>query len=204
MKPAGPAPRRREPRSLGIKPKARRSAFHHRDVKPAGGRRIIAHHTPAFRHDHGGFRQIRIRQRQAQDFSARRILFGEQIQRRILAELDHLDPVLEPRELMPRPGGVAQVMGEVAAVAVGDRGQEPLAVLARGEFNLRDARKIAAQLIRVGADRRAEFVKPDLLVKMQVALRPLAGVADNACKKCPCRRHSTRRCRRRSDTERRE
>ena len=66
-------------------------------------------------------------------------------------------------------------MRVVTAVAVGDRGQKPVTVLARGEVNLRNARKAPAQFTGVGADRRAEFMKPDLLVKTRITFRPFAG-----------------------------
>jgi hypothetical protein len=41
-------------------------------------------------------------------------------------------------------------MGEIAAIPVGDRGQQPMTVLARFKFDLGDPRKLAANLIPVG------------------------------------------------------
>ena len=68
-----------------------------------------------------------------------------------------------------------KVMGEIAAIPVGDRGQQPMTVFARFGFNLGDARKIAANLLRVGVFRCAEFVKPHLLIEMEIGFRTFAG-----------------------------
>jgi len=50
--------------AAGLKYAANRGLIH-RDVKPAGGRHILAHHALALRHDRGGLSQGKVSQRQA-------------------------------------------------------------------------------------------------------------------------------------------
>ena len=80
------------------------------------------------------------------------------------------------RELLPLAGSVAQVVGKIAAVTIRHGCQKPLAIFPGIEPDFRDAGKILADNIFVLGRRRAEFVKPNLLVEIEVHLRPLALV----------------------------
>src|SRR5258708_5477610 len=75
-------------------------------------------------------------------------------------------------------------MSKVAAIAVGHRCQNPLPVIARRQFNFRDARKVFPKLVFVFRCWSAEPVKPYLLVEVQVLLRPFALVWIARVKQC--------------------
>ena len=103
-------------------------------------------------------------------------LARQQIQCAVAPELDVLHPVLEARQLRPRARRAAQIMREVPAVAIGHAGEDGLAVFARVQFDLRDAREVLPGFIPVLVRRRAELVKINLLEKVQVRRRPFARV----------------------------
>ena len=77
------------------------------------------------------------------------------------------------------------MVGELAAVAIRHRGQEPPAIMRNGQMNLRDARKFTAGGVGVFALRSAELVEINLLKEVQVGLGALAlvGIAgvENRC-----------------------
>lgn len=75
------------------------------------------------------------------------------------------------RELAGSTRGSEQVVRKLAAVAIGHRGQNPLAVLGRLERNLRNAWKIFAERVKVIFRFRPQPVKVDLLVKPHVLFR---------------------------------
>src|SRR6187551_571464 len=64
----------------------------------------------------------------------------------------------------------------LAPVPVRDARQHELAVGARFELNLGDAREIFAQLVAVALAGRPEIVDPDGLVKRQIGRGALSGV----------------------------
>src|SRR5215831_12216356 len=67
-------------------------------------------------------------------------------------------------------------MSEVTAVPVGNRGEQPFSIIAGLQGDLGDARKVLAQFVPIFSYRRAEFVEPDLLKKVNVLFRPFAGI----------------------------
>ena len=104
-----------------------------------------------------------------------------------MTELHFLDAVFVPRDLPPRRSGLrlADVVGELAAIAIRHRRQQPPAIMRSGQMNLRDARKIAAGGVGIFALRCPELVKINLLEEVQVGLGSLAlvGIAsiENPC-----------------------
>src|SRR6266487_6112552 len=65
-------------------------------------------------------------------------------------------------------------MLEVAAIAVRHGGEEIFAVARRLKSDLGDSRKVFADRIRIVGVRRAELVKINLLIKIQISIGPLA------------------------------
>src|SRR5262249_53891830 len=110
-----------------------------------------------------------------QDLAPRRVGPGQEEQRVAGTEDDLLHAVREARERLPRAVGTAQVVREVAAVPVRDRGQDPLSVAAPLEADLGDAREVAPDLVAVLGGGRAEagVVAPHEGVEARG--RPLAG-----------------------------
>src|ERR1700733_4119792 len=72
------------------------------------------------------------------------------------------------RELRPLAGGAHQIVSELAAIAIGNRNQQPAAVVAGVQQNLGDARKILSDDVGVFFGVGAESVKVDLLVEVGV------------------------------------
>jgi hypothetical protein len=83
-------------------------------------------------------------QRKAQNFTARGVRPRKQIKRIITAEARGLDLIAELRDLLPRSIRPEQVMSKVAAVAIGDCGQDIFAVARPFELDLRDSGKVFA------------------------------------------------------------
>src|SRR6266850_4419183 len=67
-------------------------------------------------------------------------------------------------------------MGEISAIAVGNRSQCPGAIFTFLENDLCDSRQVFAKLKFILRNWASEFVKPDLLKKINVCLRPFALV----------------------------
>src|SRR5579859_4814415 len=67
-------------------------------------------------------------------------------------------------------------MCELAAVAVGDRGEQPAAVVAGVQLNLGNAGKLLTDHVGVLAGVAAELVKIDLLVEIGVLRRALVAL----------------------------
>ena len=83
-------------------------------------------------------------------------------------------------------------MGEVPAIAVGHCRQVPLAVFAGFQGDLRNAREILAERVLILRDRRAQPVKPHLLVEIGVGGRAfpfmrIARIEDARPGRRPCR-----------------
>ena len=159
---------------------ARRAAQHFRDVEPRGECAKFLDHAVALRDHHRRVGEVRLRTGRngirfhAQDFPARRVLQGEKVKVAVAAHVRRLHLVAEIGQFRPGPVEHAQVMHELAAVAVGHRQHDEAAIVARLEDALRDAREFLAQHVGVGALRRAEPVVVDLLEEAQILLRPLA------------------------------
>src|SRR5262249_13136028 len=66
-------------------------------------------------------------------------------------------------------------VGALAAVAVVHGDQHEAAVVARPGDRLGNLRRVLADLVGVGVGRGAECVEVELLVEVEVGLRPLAG-----------------------------
>lgn len=104
-----------------------------------------------------------------------------------MTECDFFDAVLMAGNLPPLSIflGLAKVMRIFAAIAVGHAGEEPSPIIGCFQIDLRYAWKIAASGIHVGARRRSELVKIDLLEEVQIclgllALMRVAGVEDRS------------------------
>ncbi len=128
-----------------------------------------------------GLAEIEMGQRQPQDLAAGRVLAREQVERGISAELDRDNAVFEARELSPVAVGIHEVVGELAAIAVADGGEQPAAVVAGMKLSFCDARKIFPEDVGVLRGIAAQLVKVNLLKEVGVfggtliALR-IAGV----------------------------
>src|SRR4030095_741039 len=64
-------------------------------------------------------------------------------------------------------------MGEIAAIAIRHRGEDIFAVAQSFERDLCDSGKVFANRISILAVSRAEFVKINLLIKIQIRFGPL-------------------------------
>ncbi len=110
-----------------------------------------------------------------------------------MAEDDGFDAVLVAGDLTPWSAvfGFAEVVCEFTAVAIGDCGVEPAAVVGGFEFDFGDAGEVATGAIGIGGDWGAEFVEVDLLEEVEVglgflALMRIAGVVDAGAVGEPC------------------
>jgi hypothetical protein len=101
------------------------------DEKMFGREQEALDHRITLRHDHlclaqhagGGH---------PQQFAAWRVLHGAQIQRgSIMAEVDLFDAIFMPGDLSPRRAclGFAEVMRELAAIAIRHAGEQPAAII---------------------------------------------------------------------------
>src|SRR5713101_1588325 len=151
-----------------------RAAHQIADVQAVIARGELLDHAIALANRDRRFGKVERVEWKAKDFSARGVFPGEQVEGVVAAKLHALDAVIEARELLPFAGSVPQIMGKVAAIAVGHGGQGPLAVVAGFQFDFSDAREVLADFIFVVSGRRAESMKPDLLVEVDIRLRPLA------------------------------
>ena len=77
---------------------------------------------------------------------------------------------------MPPAVGAAQVIGDLAAVAVAHGGEEINRVGTRVELDLGDARKLAADHVRVARGRRAETMEVHLLEEVAILGRTLVAL----------------------------
>src|SRR5438445_10708008 len=97
----------------------------------------------------------------------------------VAAKPEVFDSVVEMGHLLPFAARVPQVVSEVAAIAIGHGGDNPLAILTRFQRDLGDARKFFAHFVFVLGGRSAEPVKPYLLIEVDVRFRsfPRMGIA---------------------------
>ena len=95
-----------------------------------------------------------------------------------MAEDDGFDAVFVAGDLTPWSAvfGFAEVVGEFTAIAIGDSGVEPAAVVGGFEFDFGDAWEVAPGAVRVGGDGSVEFMEVDLLEEVEVGLGFLALV----------------------------
>src|SRR5690606_4032726 len=82
--------------------------------------------------------------------------------------------VVEVAQLPPPAVPLPQVDRELAAVAVLHRGEQAPARRVHLELDLGDAREVAAELVAILRDRRADAVEPELLPEIRLLGRPLA------------------------------
>ena len=87
--------------------------------------------------------------KKTQDLSARRVLAREQVKGGVRSWFDGDDSVCEMRHLGPVPGWVHDVVRELAAVAIGYRGDQPLTIVAALQLDFRNAGKLLADDVRV-------------------------------------------------------
>jgi hypothetical protein len=122
-----------------------------------------------------GVNELEVRKRQAQDLPSGRILAREQVES-LIRDFGRDDGVLEVGDLGPASGRVHQIVGELAAVAIGDRCDQPPPVVARSQAGFGDPRKISANDVAVPLGIRAQLVKIDLLVEVRVLRRALVAL----------------------------
>src|SRR5882724_8688016 len=87
-----------------------------------------------------------------------------------------LDLIVEFCDLLPFGGGSSwheQVMRKIAAIAIRDGGKNVSAVARTFQNDLGDSRKVFSDRVRILGVGRAELVKINLLIKVQVRLGPL-------------------------------
>ena len=128
------------------------------------------------RNDDLGVREVEVRQRKAQDLAARRVLAREQVKGGVGPRFDGDDSVREMRHLGPVPGWVHDVVRELAAVAIGYRGNQPLAIIAAVQLDFGNAGKLLADNIRVLLGIGPQPVKVNLLVEIGVLGRALVAL----------------------------
>ncbi len=104
----------------------------------------------------------------------RRAGVGKKIKRLVAAEDGCLTLIAELRDLFPLAVRAEQVKSEIAAVTIGHGRDHIFAVVRSFENDLGDARKIFADRVCVFAVGRSEFMKINLLIKIQVSVWPLA------------------------------
>src|SRR5690349_7901497 len=115
-------------------------------------------------------------ERHAQHPATGRVAERHKIQETVTAERGACGLVGKVRDLGPLSSWTGYVMRDFAAVAVVD-GREVIASIGgRRCEDLGDARKVFPQRIAVRAVGRAKFVEVQLLVEMDIRVRPLAGV----------------------------
>src|SRR5262249_42005772 len=83
--------------------------------------------------------------------------------------------ILEARDLRSLAVGAAKIMRELSTVAVLDGDEKPFAIVGALQLRLGDSRKLFAENINILFVRRAKLVKVNLLIKLQIFLRPLTG-----------------------------
>src|SRR6202049_3995835 len=113
-------------------------------------------------------RERRRRYRNRDDASERRVLNALCVQVPVVAERDLLDAVVEARDLGPRPIRRSQRIGDIAAVAVANLGEQEAAVAAALQRDFGDSWQVLAEDVAIAAHRRSELVKIDLLVEVTV------------------------------------
>jgi hypothetical protein len=111
-----------------------------------------------------------------------------------MAEVDLFDAILMACDLTPRRAclGFAEVMRELAAIAIRHGGEQPAAIIRGVQLDLGDAWKVFSGGVFIAADGCAELVKIDLLVEVQIGLGALAcvriaRVEDAFAVRRPCR-----------------
>src|SRR5258706_7451621 len=90
---------------------------------------------------------------------------------RITPEFNLFHLVFKAGDLCPLARWLAQIMRELAAVAVGDGGDDEAAVVAGLQRDFGDPRKFLPQLVTVLLDKRADFVEVNTLIKAHVIRR---------------------------------
>ncbi len=163
----------------------RRAAELVRDVQPIGGRQ---HRLPAriagevgddgvlaLRHDNRRPGRVEVLYRHSQQLAARRVLTRDHEQVVVTAEGGLHQLVLERAELSPFTIRLAQIEGELAAVAVLHGGQDPAGGVVGLQLDLGDARQVFAHLITIFFRRRPQRVEVDLLVEVEVGRRAFAA-----------------------------
>ena len=119
-------------------------------------------------------------ERQTQSLPRKGASFArKKIKRAIAAETCSFDAVFKAGYLTPVRGAIAKIVSKIAAIAVGDRSQNPVAVFAGLQLNLGNAREISANFQFIFRNRRSEVMKPNLLVKIRRPARVARLGGDN-------------------------
>src|SRR5439155_6454268 len=121
-----------------------------------------------------GIFQFRHIERQTQNLSAGRIRARKQIKRVIAPEAREFYLIAKLRDLLPRSIWPEQIMREIPAIAVRYSRENVFAVAGRGEGDLRDSWEVFADRILVLCAGRAELMKVNLLIKIEISIWPLA------------------------------
>ena len=106
----------------------RRTAQQLAYVKRVGARHDLLNHRFPGRNDLGRILQFRHLERQPQDFAARRVCAGKEVERVIASQARHFYLVAKLRDLLPGRVWPEQVMREVSAIAVCHRRENVFAV----------------------------------------------------------------------------
>ena len=136
-------------------------------------------------------------QRKAQDLPSWRVFAGEQIKRRIWSRFDGHDSVCKMCDLGPVSGCVHHIVRELATIAVGHGGNQPMAIIAGVQLNLGNPRKVLTGNVDVLPGIGAEAVKINLLVEIGVSRAAVRCPGDSECNKSQNCRLSIQRFRRR-------
>ena len=105
-------------------------------------------------------------QRQAENGAARRTVFGDEVDSLVLTEDSLRDAVGKLGEVRPLAVGGQKEMFELAAIPIGNGGENEASVGGGVKLNFRDAWEILPEDVGVLCDGSSEFVKVDLLEKI--------------------------------------
>src|SRR5205823_3193161 len=134
---------------------------------------LLDHRFPGSNNLRGIF-QFRHIERQTKNLSVRRLRARKQIKRAIAPEARKFYLIAKLRDLLPRSIWPKQIMREVTAIAVRYSRKNVFAVAGTCERYLCDSWEVFANRIRVLCVGRAELMKVNLLIKIQISIRPLA------------------------------
>src|SRR6476660_7710471 len=113
-------------------------------------------------------------ERKTKNLSARRIRARKQIKRIVSAEAREFYLIAKLRDLLPRSIWPKQIMREIPAIAVRYSRENVFAVAGSCEGDLRDSWEVFANRICVLCVGRAELMQVNLLIKIEISIRPLA------------------------------
>jgi len=105
-------------------------------------------------------------QRQAENGAVGRTFFGDEVDGLVLTEHSLGDAVGKLGELRPLAVGGQKEMFELAAIPIGNGGENEASVGGGLELYFRDAWEILPEEVGILSDGSSEFVKVDLLEKI--------------------------------------